>query len=331
MSEPSAEHGEPHRGSRTFLVSLCGMTFLSAIVLVGGVLYLNTPPTTFPAGTHIAIARGASLNDISHILRKEHVIRSGFLFRALIVLKGKESTLRAGPHMFPTAMSTSDVVRSFLDGSSSIPPTHVTIPEGSTLKEFDALLSSAVPTIKKGSLSKEVANTEGVLFPDTYFIEETDTVSYIATLLKDTFVAKLKERHDAILHSGISAEEVVILASIVEKEAKDENSMKIIAGILLQRLKNNMPLQTDATFFYILGKKSSELTEKDLSIDSPYNLYRNKGLPPAPINSPGLTAIDAILHPTTTDYLYYLTGTDGTFHYAKTFDEHKKNKVLYLR
>ena len=107
--------------------------------------------------------------------------------------------------------------------------------------------------------------------------------------------------------------------------------MKIVAGILENRLKKNMPLQVDASLEYILHKPLSELSAKDLDLDSPYNTYKNKGLPPTAIGNPGLTAIMAVLEPTITDYIFYLTDNQGNFHYAKTFEEHKKNVTTYLK
>ena len=105
----------------------------------------------------------------------------------------------------------------------------------------------------------------------------------------------------------------------------------MVSGILQNRLREDMPLQVDATFHYINGKASHELTVDDLEMDSPFNTYKYVGLPPAPIANPGLESIQAVLSPTETNYFYYLTALDGTFHYAKTFEEHKKNKEKYLR
>ncbi len=131
--------------------------------------------------------------------------------------------------------------------------------------------------------------------------------------------------------SAYTEKEIITLASILEREANDEASMGLVAGILLDRLEEKHPLQVDATFEYILGKTSAELTAEDLKLDSPYNTYTNLGLPPTPISNPGLMAIEAVLDPVDSPYFYYLTGDDGTFHYARTFEEHKQNKERYLR
>ena len=124
---------------------------------------------------------------------------------------------------------------------------------------------------------------------------------------------------------------MIILASILEREANDEQSMKIVSGILQNRLKHGMALQVDASIEYVLDKSLSALTSEDLKIDSPYNTYLHTGLTPTPIGNPGLQAIDAVLHPAKTEYLYYITDADGHFHYAKTFEEHKRNVTKYLQ
>jgi len=120
------------------------------------------------------------------------------------------------------------------------------------------------------------------------------------------------------------------MASIIEKESLNGDERQIVSGILWKRISLGMPLQVDATFLYINGKASAELTKDDLNIDSPYNTYRNKGLPPGPINNPGLDAIVAALYPKDSPYLYYLHDKKGKVHYAKTFNEHVANKRKYL-
>ena len=119
------------------------------------------------------------------------------------------------------------------------------------------------------------------------------------------------------------------MASIVEKEATSTNDRRIIAGILWKRISEDYPLQVDPPFFYTLGKDSSELTLSDLASDSPYNLYTHKGLPPTPIDNPGLDAISATVSPIATNYMFYLSGQEGNMHYAKTLAEHLINKEKY--
>src|SRR5690606_13234929 len=150
-------------------------------------------------------------------------------------------------------------------------------------------------------------------------------------LMQQTFNERMEEYGEDIQNSGLTMNEIVTLASIVEREAGDGDTKPLVAGVLLNRLAIDMPLQVDAVFYYILGKTSAELTKADLRMDSPFNTYINKGLPPTPIANPGLDSILAVLHPIESDYYYYLTAPDGTFHYAATHDEHTTNKARYLR
>ncbi|MEI7513041.1 MAG: endolytic transglycosylase MltG, partial [bacterium] len=125
--------------------------------------------------------------------------------------------------------------------------------------------------------------------------------------------------------------EIITMASIIEGEAMKDEDRKIIADILWRRIDIGMMLQVDTTFMYINGKASSEITKADLKINSPYNTYTHKGLPPTPISNPGIEAINSAMFPTANKYLYYLSDKDGVMHYAVTFAEHKKNKEKYLR
>ncbi|MEZ4195509.1 MAG: endolytic transglycosylase MltG [Candidatus Paceibacterota bacterium] len=173
--------------------------------------------------------------------------------------------------------------------------------------------------------------SEGRLFPDTYLLPEEYTAEELFDLLTSTFTEKLLPWQDEILAHNLSLDQIIILASIIEREANSPESKKMVSGILQQRLEIGMPLQADASVEYILDKPLKELAADDLKVDSPYNTYLNTGLPPTPIGNPGLDAIVAVLEPTTTDYLFYITGNDGEFYYAKDFDGHKLNIARYLR
>ena len=133
------------------------------------------------------------------------------------------------------------------------------------------------------------------------------------------------------ISKNLSEHDVVILASIIEREANSTTSMKLVSGILQNRLALDMALQVDASMEYILEKPLKELTAEDLKIDTPYNTYLYRGLPPTAIGNPGLDAIMAVLEPTPSEYMFYITGTDGEFYYAKNFDEHRLNIAKYLR
>ena len=179
----------------------------------------------------------------------------------------------------------------------------------------------------------EAEKHEGRLYPDTYLVPKTFTDIELLDLMLKTFDEKVTVPYQKeIAQDKLSLDEIIILASILEREANDEESMKMVSGILRNRLDIKMPLQADASIEYVLDKKLSELSPADLKeIDSPYNTYLNLGLPPTAIGNPGLKAILAALRPAQTDYLYYLTDKEGNFHYAKTYAEHLKNINRYLR
>jgi len=309
---------------------LLGIFFVCALALYA-VFFFSSATPTFPAQKPFSVPQGSTLTDISHELKRASFIRSAFIFRMLVIVQNKEDSLRAGKYLYPTALSVFGVADGFMDGTALLPAHKVTIPEGSTLAEFDARIAEVLVTIESGDIVKAAGQKEGVLFPDTYLLEEFMTPEDVVMILTQTFDEKLKAFDEEISQSNFSREEIIILASIIEREAKGEESMRIVSGILQKRLMIGMLLQVDATFNYLYGKTSAELTQEDLRSDTPFNTYLYKGLPPSPIASPGLTSIKSVLYPTKTDYIYYLTGNNGVFYYARTFDEHKANKARYLR
>lgn len=316
---------QPHR-VRNVVGFLCAALFFTLLSL----LYVNTPRASFPEGEEIVIPPGASLTYIAAILDEEKVVRSAFLFRLAVSFLGGEESIYAGAHLFPEPLTTFGVAKALVEQQTSVPPVRITIPEGSTLEAFDTIITTALPHIAKGTIVALVKK-EGVLFPETYFFEEEATAEEVVATLREHTEAELLKLKPAIDAHELSQDEIIILASILEREANNEESMRMVAGILLERLRIGMALQVDATLYYLLGKESKELTEEDLEIDSPFNTYRYPGLPPAPLGSPGHMAIMAVLNPTSSPYLYYLTDREGNFYYAETFEEHKENKAKYLR
>jgi UPF0755 protein len=180
---------------------------------------------------------------------------------------------------------------------------------------------------------------EGYMFPDTYLIPKEATAAAIVRILKDNFDKKFsQDLEEEAVKNRLTREEVIILASIVEKEASGEEDRGIIAGILLKRLRKSWPLQADATIQYVLGYQPEErtwwkknLTNADKKIASPYNTYQNPGLPPGPISNPGLASIKAVIFPQDSDFWYYLHDAEGRVHFAKTIEEHEENIAKYIR
>ena len=171
---------------------------------------------------------------------------------------------------------------------------------------------------------------EGYLFPDTYFFMPGDSTQIILSIFNNGFhvhVLKVQKQIDAFKKP---LPDVLTMASLLEKEASDTQSRRIIAGILWRRISIGMPLQVDAVFPYIIGKNSFELTRDDLKINNPYNTYTHKGLPPGPIANPGLDSITAAVTPIPSNYLYYLSDLQGNFHFAATYEQFLIYKHKYL-
>jgi UPF0755 protein len=239
-----------------------------------------------------------------------------------------ERGMQAGDYYLSKPENAFRIAWRIVHGKRDIVTLRVTIPEGFTNKEISDLFDSRFPRFDHESF---LANAhEGYLFPDTYFMEVSSTASSTLSLLKNNYEDKVEPLREEIKASNHSEGEIITMASILESEARTKEDREIISGILWKRIKLKMPLQVDASLGYLTGKTSEELTDSDLKIDSPYNTYINKGLPPGPISNPGLESIVAALNPVDSKYLYFLTGNDGVMHYAKTFDEHKKNKAKYL-
>lgn len=314
------------KGKSIFFL-VCAILVLFFIGASAVIRTLNTAPSTFPIHTSITIEDGLSIRAISNSLEQSGVIRSSLYLYYVLQKHYTDRYVQAGTYQFDEPLTTRDIAEALTTGTHLSPLLSVTLPEGFRASEILTYLPQSFALSSTTTLESQ----EGYLFPDTYFVATDATLDDLVVLLQDTFNTKLLPYASLISESGFTQKEVIILASIIEREAKDEKSMKLVSGILQNRLKIDMPLQVDATFDYILGKSSHELSMDDLAIDSPFNTYTHAGLPPAPISNPGLASIEAVLFPTETDYLYYLTAQDGTFHYANDFEGHKLNKERYLR
>jgi UPF0755 protein len=303
------------------IVSLVVIWFLFLAILQ----HLDTPPHNFPTGQHVEIQEGMSIKSVSEFLADEHVVRSSLYVYILLTKWHDDALVQAGTYTFAKPTTTTSIVNSLLNGTNITPLISVTFPEGFRVNDLYTYLPDNFEKLPVTDYERY----EGYLFPETYFISGDTTLVELVELLLETSTV----RHDSLIgatSTNLTKDEVITLASIIEREAKDENSKRIVSGILQNRLRKGMPLQVDATFNYIIGKSSAELTLDDLKIDSPFNTYTHKGLPPRPISNPGEESIRAVLNPKTTEYMYYLTADDGTFYYAKTFEEHKRNKERYL-
>jgi UPF0755 protein len=262
------------------------LAFMVFLILAGS--YPFWTPLSAPEQVVAEIREGYGVSQIGDELVRKGIVRTSFGFGLLTRALNKSTELKAGRYLFENPTPAWEVVRRLAEADYGTQQYKVTIPEGYTNVQISSLLGKELGT-----------EDQGYLFPDTYYFDELATAEEIRGVMKDNFKVKV----------GTTSHEVVVMASILEKEVPDQESMRIVAGILYKRLSIDMPLQVDAV----------------------PSTYQERGLPNTPISNPGLLAIEAAQNPTPSRYLYYLSGTDGRTHYARTFGEHKLNKSRYLR
>ena len=291
------------------------------------------------------ITRGSSAVKIGNNLYEEGLVRSSLAFRFYVQLTGRSKKIQAGAYDLSPNLSLYELVDELTSGPRQV---WVTIPEG--LRREEIADRFVVGLEKKGEEATEFRNRfmvltsgeEGYLFPDTYLFERTATADLVVSTVRNTFETRISTLQEEIESSDLSLTEIVILASIIERETLTGDERPIVAGILKNRLDIGMGLQADATVQYAAASQRCGVgavecdwwrppTGTELSINSSYNTYRFAGLPPGPIASPGIASLSAAASPSTTDYLYYIHDASGQIHYAETFEEHNSNVARYLR
>ncbi len=288
---------------------------------------LVSAPLSFKETT-IVIAKGDSVKLVAQKLKQERIIQSQVLFTNIVILFNLDSKIVAGEYVFKKPHTVFDVLKRISRGDYGIEVKKITLIEGLTVTEMADLFSKEFYNIKKEEFIEKALPYEGYLFPDTYYFIENVASEEIISKMRTTFDEKIAE-HEEILDSKKDLKDIVIMASIIEKEATHD-SMQDVSDILWHRIDISMPLQVDASFVYERNKHTFELSLEDLKTDSPYNTYVRYGLTPTPISNPGIAAIKAAAFPQPTKNLYFLTGYDGEMYYAKTLKEHNANKQKYL-
>lgn len=308
--------------------------FLVVVVLVAIFLYKQDvkPPTNFPIDQPIEIPLGTSVVQISKILKKANVVRSEFLLYAILVASYQPNDIKASTYAFSTPLSVYEVANALTEGNYLYDLVRLTHKEGMSVKALAPVVNQMLPHISPEEFIAYTTKYEGELFPETYFVPKDISLEDLVTLMRETHLQTMQKLEEIPQANTLAKADVVILASILEREANSDENMKEVANILLRRLEMDMPLQVDATMEYILDKPLSELTAEDLTVDSPYNTYTRYGLPPTAIGNPGLSALKAVINADgNTPYQFYITGNDGEFYYAKNFAEHKLNIERYLK
>ncbi len=308
------------------------------------------------------VKSGQSVKAISASLKEEGLIGSDFFFKMMAGQSGKEKDIKAGAYELSASMTAKEILEKLASGRVINEEREVTAIPGWTRRDLagkvkewglgqegDLYSLTGEPFKECGKKSPEIKDyskqfdfladkpacrgLEGYLFPDTYRLyKSANTEDLILKMLKNFNKKLTSQMRDDIKKQGKTIYEIVTMASIIEKEVRSEKDMKMVSGIFWNRINSGQALQSCATLAYILGINKAIYSIEDTQTDSPYNTYQNQGLPPGPISNPGAEAIEAAIYPENNDYFYFLSRSDnGETVFAKTYEEHLRNKEKYLK
>lgn len=308
------------------------------------------------------IEPGQGVNTISNKLKDNNLLDSSFVFEALLWLKKSESKIQAGEYELQDTFSINNLINALITGKAVINERNIKILEGWNLRDIGFYLENegivkaeelwdlvGYPAIdhdlaadlnrpKDYSADYEFLKEkpknlsyEGYLFPDTYRIFKDATVEDIVIKMFNNFDKKITSQMlGEIDNQGKTLYEILILASIIEKEGDTIENKKKVAGVYYNRLKLGMALQADPTVNYVTGKSTDRPSLDDIESDNLYNTYKYPGLPPGPITNPGLDSIMAVIYPDQNNYYYFINTPDGEMIFAETFEQHKRNRQIYF-
>lgn len=327
-----------------------------AIVSVAGFFYwqnLNSPVDLNGHEQVFLVSKGETAKQTINNLKKENLIKSPFYFA--YQLKRGQLNIKAGEYLISPRLTAKEIIKILTQGDALSQERSITIIEGWNLKDIGAYLKNnqvvgaddylklaqaplsgwKFDFLKSDFLNDapKQANLEGYLFPDTYRIFKETTAEQIISKMLNNFDKKLTlEMRAEIKRQKKTVYEIVTMASVIEKEVRSIDDMKIVSGIFWDRIKNLQALESCATLAYILGVNKAQYSIADTKVDSLYNTYKYRGLPPGPIANPGLNAIKAAIYPEFTGYNYFLSDpATGKTIYSKTLEEHNLNKYKYLK
>lgn len=316
------------------------LIFIVVLGIIAGLFYLFFAEGSLPAnkketGSVIFVVRpGEGMSEIAKNLAGEGLIRNKVVFYLIVKQLGIEKNIQAGDFRLSKNMNAYEIARALTHGTLD---EWVTVIEGLRKEEIAQIMSQklGIPEVEFIKYAKE-----GYLFPDTYLFPRQSTAEGVIAIMMANFNSKyteeMRKKAEAL---NLTENQVVTLASIVEREAKSYEDRQKVASILLKRYRSDWPLQSDITVEYVVGYDEAErtwwkegLTVDELAIDSPYNTRKNKGLPPGPVDNPGLSSIQAVVNADiSTPYWFYISDTNGAMHYAKTQEEHDANVKRYLQ
>tara|TARA_Y100001970_G_scaffold54558_1_gene69210 strand:+ start:1087 stop:2121 length:1035 start_codon:yes stop_codon:yes gene_type:complete len=328
------------RSKKSTILYTLLISILMVITLVIVILYW--PQNNMIRSTRITINHGENLSDISTKLLKSGIITNKNFFSLATKIMGLEKSFPVGSYQLKNVNINKDIVNRLVYGSPEVK--RITLLEGWNIKQVSSHLSNTMGFeysellevindknfIK--SLELEIDNLEGYLFPETYYFfdgeEERSVIRRLVKEYRKFWSNKNINRADSM---NLTQHQIVTLASIIEGEAIYDSERSIISAVYHNRLKKGMKLQADPTVQYIIKDGPRRLLNKDLRINSPYNTYLHRGLPPGPINSPGFESLKAALHPDVNDYLYFVAKGDGYHTFSKNEKDHERAKRAFQR
>lgn len=277
------------------------------------------------------IQKGEPLRQIANRLQANGLIKDPIVFFLTVKLNGMDNKIEAGDFRLSPDLDAKQIATALTKGTLDL---WITVPEGYRATEIAGVLKQKFPQYNS-DWQTELTQYEGYLFPDTYLLTKDTTVEQVINTMRENFNKKYASLISNITPTS-EQQRIVTVASLIEREAKYPQDRPLVASVIYNRLQNGMPLQIDATIQYALGYQTAEnswwkknLTTDDLSLNSPYNTYKQVGLPPTPICNPGLDSLQAAIQPAQTNYLYYLSDKSGHNHYAATLAEHNANIQKY--
>lgn len=327
------------------------LIILVIIVAFGGIYFKNQSgayDVNEEKEVIVDIPSGSSIDNISNILSESKLIKNKLVFKINTKISGKASEFKAGKYRFDQSYTNEEIINDIASGKTYHSGPKITVKEGATSKEIvEELVSKNLgntdiynklinnPSEFKNEFEflrdENIKSLEGFLYPSTYYCEKTDSEKEIVTKMLNKFneiyLSGIKEE---IKNKNLNLYDIIKMASIIEKEAVLDEDRPIISSVFYNRLDKKMPLQSDATIQYAFKERKKVVSYDDLKIESPYNSYKYKGLPPTPISNPSLKSIDSAINPDKTDYLYFVAKTDGGGNnYSKTYEEHLKYEKQY--
>ncbi|MFH1602012.1 MAG: endolytic transglycosylase MltG [Candidatus Shapirobacteria bacterium] len=323
---------------KAYLWGIAVAVFLLAILLAALSWYYFQPADpNYSGGSKVfVVKKGEGSGQIGIRLQKENLIRHRYAFWLAVEIYDLNGKLQAGSFRLLPNMSLKQIGLVLTQGRLD---QWVTIIEGLRREEIAWILAQKMPiSIEDFLVASE--GKEGHLFPDTYLVPETASAERVVEILTANFGQKTEGLWPKAEERGLGQKDVIVLASLVEREAKSDADRRIVAGILIKRLENNWPLQIDATVQYVKAGKECVISQdcrwwptvisEDLSLESAYNTYKNTFLPPGPICNPSLSSLQAVVSYQTSDYWFYISDQQGEIHFSKTLEEHQENIRKYL-